>query len=567
MPVNGPTNVTGEYNPSVASPQAKPTQTSPEAFLGALKTTPSSTWIDPRKAMRDTIGFGTLPEMKQRNENLAKARGLLSGQRQGDLLFSASAEPAFGMPNSRSSWPVQAVKDLFSSIQRVNEHIMAPFSETGDSPYDSMDELITDTTMLAGDFTGAGVASRIGKPAASNVLRAGIGGDPPIDKIKEVLTKSGGGSANALRGDNVYNIWKLKFENPELNGKQIAEQLGMTHNYVNEQIRYIQSALKRNKMDEFNIPSAPMGNRSKTMKSDEGIPPTDKITAPDKMYDPDLPMDRVGAEIKKLREFAKNTNLTEVTIEDMAQHVYGSIEPWAKKRINEALRAAEKQGPKAGDTIGVSPPPTPTKPIARPLDEVTAARTRKSAGNDNLTPLQQELADEEAVKGANDLLKDQLARDPFQENIDIFKDLINKEKKAERPDIMKIKHYGDRIKQLEQSKKDMDTQWAQDPPPFEGEPDMNLYGTPEFAASAQPLVDNYLGVVYTPEELPLAMARFKKEGLTTEKLFDVIDIFELEGIDGLRKMIEVYEKGGQGRTDAGMLRWAKDIVKRMESLE
>ena len=543
MPTDAPQSVTGSYNPPVASPQAPVKQSPSSAFLEASRG--NGNWINPAAVVRDTTGLGTRQEILERNERLAKARTLLSDIPRGPVLARADSEPALGMPNSRSSWPVQAVKDMFASIKRIGDHVYAPFTGQ-ESPYDSMDEMIEDTTMLAGDFSGAGVAARIGKPAAGKVLRTGIGGEPPknmesvlsnrLNEINQKLEKHQGTYKERLalmdekkdiQGNLMLVIKQRETGKPELRGR-------------------------------------------KTMLNDEGIPKGDKITKEPQMYDRNMPLSRVQSEIKVIKQFAKDTNLEQLTIDDIAQHVYGSIEPWAKARINAALKAADKEKTRTLNTPAIEMPPmnaynpniadNTTSIFARGANDNTRANVLNHGDpgyDDFARKMEQQLKDEQ---NATDVLQEQLNRDPFQEKIDTYTQFKKEEMGKKNPDLVAIRYYDQRIKNAQKEKQDqiLTNDRLQKDSGFDDEP---AYGTPEFEAFAKPLVDNYLGVVYTPEELPLAVARFKKEGLTTEKLFDVVDILEVEGPKGLDKLITLLENNGISRTDKAMLRFARDLRK------
>lgn len=540
MPVNGPQTPAGEYNPPVASPQAPVKQSPSASFLEAAKG--NGNWINPSAVTKDMTGIGNRQEILERNERLAKARTLLSDIPRGPVLARADSEPALGMPNSRSSWPVQAVKDMFASIKRVGDHVYAPFTGQ-ESPYDSMDEMIEDTTMLAGDFTSAGVASRIGKPAAANVLRTGVGGDGPnmesflsnrLNEITQKLEKHQGTYKERLalmdekkdvQGNLMLAIKQRETAKPELRGR-------------------------------------------KTMLNDEGVPKDEKIVAPDKMYDPDMPMDRVQAEIKMIKQFATDTRLEDLSTGDIAMHVYGSDEKWAKDRINAALKAADKEKART-----LATPPTempPMSPLSPNIADSSTSIFARGANDNSLAALEDDIVgrpmnDAERQDWQRNILQEQLNRDPFQESINDLKAAINQEKKAERPDIFKISHFNKRIAELEKQKAQFNTEWANDPPPFEGEVDRSLYGTEDFDVNVQPLIDNYMGVVYTPEELPLVMARYKKDGMTNTHLFDVIDEFEIGGTKAIKRIIDLFESSENlEKVDKAVLKFAKDLYNKVK---
>lgn len=535
MPTDAPQSVTGSYNPPVASPQAPVKQSPSASFLEAAKG--NGNWINPAAVTKDMTGIGNRQEILERNERLAKARTLLSDIPRGPVLARADSEPALGMPNSRSSWPVQAVKDMFASIKRIGDHVYAPFTGQ-ESPYDSMDEMIEDTTMLAGDFTGAGVASRIGKPAAANVLRTGIGGEPPKN-MESVLS-------------NRLNEINQKLEKHQGTYK---ERLALMDEKKDVQGN-LMLVIKQRETGK------PQLRGRKTMLNDEGIPKGDKVVS-DKMYDRNLPLTRVQSEIKKIKEFARDTNLGQLTIDDISMHVYGSDEKWAKDRINAALKAADKEKART-----LATPPTempPMSPLQPNIADNTTSIFARGANDNSLAALEDDIVgrpmnDAERQDWQRNILQEQLNRDPFQEKIDTYTQFKKEEMGKKNPDLVAIRYYDQRIKNAQKEKQDqiLTNDRLQKDSGFDDEP---AYGTPEFEAFAKPLVDNYLGVVYTPEELPLAVARFKKEGLTTEKLFDVVDILEVEGPKGLDKLITLLENNGISRTDKAMLRFARDLRK------
>lgn len=777
MPVNGPQTPAGEYNPPVASPQAPVKQSPSASFLGALRPGAATlleaakgngNWINPSAVTKDMTGIGNRQEILERNERLAKARTLLSDIPRGPVLARADSEPALGMPNSRSSWPVQAVKDMFASIKRIGDHVYAPFTGQ-ESPYDSMDEMIEDTTMLSGDFTGAGVASRIGTPMQKGVTS--IFGTRGIDD--RLLSRA---QEMKIAGKTDQEVWKdtglwqkdgrwlvetptnnLQFKEGVIepsrkkDGKpfqqKTRQQLGemidapelfdkypelvdlgisfrpdkrrhgaayLSEDLINmkgqgkEDLRQIlihelqhfiqyydslpngtnpeaafrgwskanpkskfypgdQEAYMRNSgevqarlaeqrsnltpEEARNIP--PMyseksriaaGHGGNSHKLQEDRPPasqwpgevtqldpfsveggnmesvlsnrlneiTQKLekhqgtykerlalmdekkdiqgnlmlaikqreagkglrgrysasTGDGEMYDRNMPLSRVQSEIKMIKQFAKDTKLEELTIDDIAQHVYGSTEPWAKARINAALKAADKEKART-----LATPPTempPMSPLSPNIADSSTSIFARGANDNSLAALEDDIVgrpmnDAERQDWQRNILQEQLDRDHFQESINDLKAAINQEKKAERPDIFKISHFNKRIAELEKQKAQFNTEWANDPPPFEGEVDRSLYGTEDFDVNVQPLIDNYMGVVYTPEELPLVMARYKKDGMTNTHLFDVIDEFEIGGTKAIKRIIDLFESSENlEKVDKAVLKFAKDLYNKVK---
>lgn len=203
--------------------------------------------------------------------------------------------------------------------------------------------------------------------------------------------------------------------------------------------------------------------------------------------------------------------------------------------------------------IGVKEPEGFTTP-----KELNPDGTRKLPANDNKPITEESMGaapDYESPSFADDV-------DPFDTHIKSLESRISEEMKLPIPNLAKIAHYRKGIKEMEKAKADFDTQWAQDPPPFEGELDRSLIGTEEFEAAVEPVISQYMGVVYSREELPLAVARFQKEGVKQSDLFHVVDILEQEGPKGVRAMVNIFEKADNlTKVDKALLRFARDLLR------
>lgn len=269
----------------------------------------------------------------------------------------------------------------------------------------------------------------------------------------------------------------------------------------------------------------------KIMKSDEGVPPSDKQNGPtvdqmrEKQFPSDTPINRVQSEINKITEFAKKHQI-ELSIDDIANHVYGTTETWAKKRVRDAMK---KMG---NDTIGVSPPPTPNlleqfTPQGKPMPRQIASNENRNTNDVGLTRGEQALAlqetqQQEMAKWVHDY---QVA---MQEGDTARAKLAGDKIKEARKNMP----YNDAQKEFTKQTQDIVDQAAIDL-------EANYGAMDEYNAELQPLVDNYINVLY-PDGAKFIRNRFEKSGVDNSQLYKIIQATEEEGAVGAKKMVEFW---------------------------
>lgn len=430
---------------------------------------------------------------------------------------------------------------------------------------------------------------------------------PPMFDEKALIAKKHGGLSYRLQEDrNPASQWKGDtVVDPSATGAELEATLSQRLNEIDGLLQNHTGTYKdRLKlMDERKDIQGNLMLAIKQRNTGKDLRGRNPASVDDTgMFDKDMPMDRVQAEIKMIRQFAKDSRIEDLTTGDIAMHVYGSDEKWALDRINNALRKADEERAAsiaaADDNTGVLPPGW-------------AAETFETKGGAQWGVSFVQQADDDAVAIHFDVDDNMMTDGPVEgmqySTTEIFEGLreVGKrsrayiaEKQPEEvifPSLSK-KHnnvyYGMLKKEgvpegyhlakkedgpwnsriiLKKGKGPDDTIGVSPPPgpslsPNVGQevrrlpsndnsviteqsmgpaPDydnVSLSSDPiEFENQVAPFVDNWLGTMYPTTRDMFRLNRFKRDGLSVSDMYHIIDVAELEGPKGVNNIIRMLE--------------------------